>query len=304
MAFFLYIYKKYFTMKRLIILLFSFFTCSIIYSQISDSFNRYLSEISPSKYECIYDYITHQQDKNGDSIDVNRFTVLQIGETICKFEDYTAFQYDSVLYVDAPAEIKDNYAKQFVGVSNYFDSEIFQNIGENSMNFMECVGLNYYTYDEKFAPMDWHLEDDTITVCGYHCNKATTEYGGRKWIAWYTSELPISNGPWKLCGLPGLILQAHDSENIHNFTAFSFRKCNTPILRIKSSKIQKLKNREAFLDIKNKFVNDKNTNILEKLGGNITSVIQSQIDSPSKELIINGVVLHFHLDGYVPLELK
>jgi hypothetical protein len=41
------------------------------------------------------------------------------------------------------------------------------------------------------------------------CKKATTNFRGRYWEAWYTEEIPIGQGPWKLCGLPGMILKAN-----------------------------------------------------------------------------------------------
>lgn len=60
---------------------------------------------------------------------------------------------------------------------------------------------------------------------------AIAKFKGRTWIAWYTEDIPIDNGPWKLSGLPGLILKAHDSENDYGFTAVGLTtdKGSTPI---------------------------------------------------------------------------
>lgn len=42
--------------------------------------------------------------------------------------------------------------------------------------------------------------------------------GGRQWIAWFTSEIPLSEGPYKFGGLPGLILEVADSEGDYRYT--------------------------------------------------------------------------------------
>ena len=56
-------------------------------------------------------------------------------------------------------------------------------------------------------------------MCGYTCHKAVADFRGREWIAWYAPELPLSYGPWKLCGLPGLILEAYDNKLEYKYTA-------------------------------------------------------------------------------------
>lgn len=63
----------------------------------------------------------------------------------------------------------------------------------------------YYT--EKFSEMSWELGDSTKNILGYECAMATTDYHGRKWTAWFAPDIPISDGPWKFRGLPGLILE-------------------------------------------------------------------------------------------------
>lgn len=65
----------------------------------------------------------------------------------------------------------------------------------------------YGYYDEPFSEIDWQIaEDSTKTVLGYQCIMASTDYHGRKWTVWFTPEIPVQDGPWKFCGLPGLIL--------------------------------------------------------------------------------------------------
>lgn len=67
--------------------------------------------------------------------------------------------------------------------------------------------LRYYA--EPFDDIEWAIrEDSTSTVLGYDCMLAESDYHGRHWRAWFTLDIPMSSGPWKLRGLPGLILKA------------------------------------------------------------------------------------------------
>lgn len=59
--------------------------------------------------------------------------------------------------------------------------------------------------------------------------KATTVFRGRTYEAWFTPDIPVSDGPWKFSGLPGLILEVHDSKNHYVFSCIGIRKVNVPI---------------------------------------------------------------------------
>lgn len=70
---------------------------------------------------------------------------------------------------------------------------------------------------ENIAPQEWSILDDTCQIQGYLCNKATTLFRGRVYEAWFSFDLPVDDGPWKLYGLPGLILKVVDSEQTISF---------------------------------------------------------------------------------------
>ncbi|MBR0523994.1 MAG: GLPGLI family protein [Prevotella sp.] len=80
---------------------------------------------------------------------------------------------------------------------------------------------SFYAYEEASAEPDWQLEECDSIVCGYPCAKATTTIRGRTWHVWYTLDIPFSEGPWRLCGLPGLILKATDSTGDFDFTVIT-----------------------------------------------------------------------------------
>lgn len=72
--------------------------------------------------------------------------------------------------------------------------------------------FNSYLIEEPAAAIDWKIAKDTMSFSGVHCQKATTHFKGRNWIAWFATEIPFQSGPWKLNGLPGLIVEAYDEK--------------------------------------------------------------------------------------------
>lgn len=74
-------------------------------------------------------------------------------------------------------------------------------------------------YVEDAVVPQWKIESETQEILGYTCQKATTKYLGRNYVAWFATQIPINSGPWKLRGLPGLILKAQDYNKEYIFEA-------------------------------------------------------------------------------------
>ncbi|MEE1943943.1 GLPGLI family protein [Pedobacter sp. KR3-3] len=72
--------------------------------------------------------------------------------------------------------------------------------------------FNNYLIEEEAPKISWKITKDTASFSGVHCQKATTHFKGRNWIAWYAPDMPFQSGPWKLNGLPGLIVEAYDEK--------------------------------------------------------------------------------------------
>ena len=88
-----------------------------------------------------------------------------------------------------------------------FGYAIYKDPVKNRLRF----AATYY-YDESIPEIDWEIREDTTRILGYLCQKALGRYGGRNYEAWFSMEIPLSNGPDKFGGLPGLILRLGDSE--------------------------------------------------------------------------------------------
>lgn len=90
----------------------------------------------------------------------------------------------------------------------------------NVMKVYDTAGMEQYVVEEPIENIDWTLSEDSLkNVLGYDCIMATADYHGRKWTAWFTPEIPLQAGPWKLAGLPGLILEADADNGVYSFVA-------------------------------------------------------------------------------------
>jgi GLPGLI family protein len=78
--------------------------------------------------------------------------------------------------------------------------------------------------EEDIPVQEWVLHDDTLSVVGYICQKATCHFRGRNYTAWFAADIPVSNGPWKFGGLPGLILKVSDDDKFWIFECTSVKK--------------------------------------------------------------------------------
>lgn len=100
-----------------------------------------------------------------------------------------------------------------------FKEYIYKNFPENKVTVFNHFALMHWTYEEEWEKPQWELKDSTKVILEYPCQLAVSHYRGRTWYAWFTFDIPISEGPWKLCGLPGLILEAFDKDKDYSFTA-------------------------------------------------------------------------------------
>lgn len=100
-------------------------------------------------------------------------------------------------------------------------------------------------YRESRPVQDWKLQDGDSIVCGYLCHKAETQYRGRKWYVCYAPDIPVGEGPWKLRGLPGMILYA-ESDGIR-FECIGVDPGRTPIRANRYEHLRDFRTRELYM---------------------------------------------------------
>jgi GLPGLI family protein len=92
-------------------------------------------------------------------------------------------------------------------------TEYYQYPNEKKLFTREPMGpVSTYLMDGPMPVISWKISSDTATFGGLLCQKATAHFKGRDYIAWFCPNLPVHTGPWKLNGLPGVILEAYDAK--------------------------------------------------------------------------------------------
>lgn len=111
---------------------------------------------------------------------------------------------------------------------NISSEELFLFPRDKKIIRVDKIGMTDYLIPEDFPLINWQISDETKVIGGYTCQLAKGSFGGRKYAVWFTTELPFPYGPWKLHGLPGLILQASDSKNevLFNYAGFDKNENN------------------------------------------------------------------------------
>lgn len=157
-----------------------------------------------------------------DKEDFEDLLLLQVGKNISKCFSYKTFQKDSLVEVTPADQIMSNLDK-FSGGATF---NIYHNYPDGKLTYTDNIVMDSFLYTEPEPEIDWTLQPETKEVIGYRCNRATCTFRGRNYEAWYTNEIPSSLGPWKFCGLPGLILSVKDDSGIISYEASGLRKCS------------------------------------------------------------------------------
>jgi len=153
-------------------------------------------------------------------------------------------------------------------------TEIYKNNVRKIMTVTVMVRSNPYIYEEKLRNQIWTIGRDKKWKNGYMCQKATTTYLGRKYTAWFTPDIPFSNGPWKFGGLPGLILQVYDSKMQYYFDCIGIQQLK--------QKIPIVKYNDHYSKTKRKLLN----NIIRNLHIHFVQTIQSML-APNSSIMFD-----------------
>jgi GLPGLI family protein len=173
----------------------------------------------------------------------------------------------SVVYANATTSIQRRYddavyaeGEDFPKKKELTDEYLKIDDTKKEMLLIDIIRDSFLIKD-TYHQFSWNISDESKTIGNYQCIKATTTYRGRDWTAWFTPEIAIPFGPWKLHGLPGLILEAVDSKNENVYKAVKVEFKNSDLFEKDFTKLVKTRNekpisyRQFLADRKEMFTN-------------------------------------------------
>lgn len=186
-------------------------------------------ELGKAQYRFYYDYALEF-----DTLTLNDtredLIILQVGQNVSKSYSYYTFKTDSlratpdgkkVFRESLNTVVREQMASGERPDPPYYrrmGTMIYKNHPEGEMTVTDAISGSYYTYKVELQAQTWQITDSTKTILDYTCQMAVSDFRGRRWIAWFAQDIPISDGPWKFSGLPGLIMEVNDSQKHFHFT--------------------------------------------------------------------------------------
>ena len=254
--------------------------------------------IDTAQFVAVYDYECRTQDVEGTPVTDRMQLAVQVGRTVTKSMPLSAYQRtDEITSADAAMEFQEAMLHM---------PTVWTGYPEGQTTVREFIFPHDYEGYEPTPDIAWTLTDNTLTIGGYYCQTATCKFRGVAWTVCYTEEIPSSAGPWRLRGLPGLIVKAESEA--HTFCLTELRKEASSITapehrpdvqRMKYAKL--LKHRNEIYG--NRQYAKNPTYYVPDLGGSINNM--DVLNHDGQQLVFaNGRPLLTKAHVYQPLELK
>lgn len=173
---------------------------------------------------------------------------------------------------------------RMTGQQNFYDTTKDSIFSRKSMRQLNTV----LYLKEKKPHINWNISDSTKNIGNYPVQKATAQFRGRNYTVWFTPDIPLPYGPWKLQGLPGLILEAYDKSGHVNFSATEIDLEEMDSIRpIQLNGEEKIITLVEYTEIINNFEREMKSATLKKVRGALNGLELSnmKINLPEVELM-------------------
>ena len=183
--------------------------------------------IDEAYLKCQYDYTYVVDTLYGKT--AKDWLVLQIGENLSKCYSYYSMQVDSIFASPDRDAILRQQINAAIGSKTEWPHKrmkayVYKNYPQGKMTVTDGLLMQDYIYEDTLYAQNWVIQDSSKLILGHECQKAVCHYRGHCWTAWFAMDIPITDGPWKLCGLPGLIMEATSDDNSHTFKLLGLEK--------------------------------------------------------------------------------
>lgn len=165
-------------------------------------------KIDSSQFVAFYHYTIQTQDDEGIDVTDSIQLALLVGSRATYCTNIQSYNRDG------------RANREMLNAFQMHISNVLTDTEKTEVVSLEALYPYRYMTHEPLAKVEWELADDTLTINELFCQRAVGKLYGKSWTVWYTEEIPSSAGPWKLRGLPGLIVKAEDKEGIHCFLLY------------------------------------------------------------------------------------
>jgi GLPGLI family protein len=182
-----------------------------------------------------YYSLTFQLDSTNINSEKTDFFLLNIQNDKSVFASINTIRNDT-MDVKIFEEAKKNdfqkidFSKSPLSYYKYYITKENTNIAKE-IAYYDKLGSIKYFYSENTI-FDWKLTNEIKIIQGFSCQKATVKIYGRNFTAWFTKEIPFSEGPYSFYGLPGLIVDIQDEKNYYHFSLVKFDSKENRIFNI------------------------------------------------------------------------
>ena len=181
------------------------------------------TQLDEAKHIAYYS-LKYKHDSTNLHIEREENMILLLGKHISYYTNQRMYQIKEDTRHFTSFEQSQQYSLKPNKSAGRFIYTIFKNYPRDKITFIDKVVPTWMLYEEELKLFKWKLLSDTSTIAGYKVQKAICNFGGRSWIAWFSPEIPYSDGPYKFNGLPGLILKIHDTRLHYVFELISIEK--------------------------------------------------------------------------------
>ena len=184
-------------------------------------------KIDEAYLKCQYDYTYVVDTLSGKT--AKDWLVLQIGKNMSKCYSYYSMQVDSIFASPDRDVILRQQINAAIGSKTEWPHKrmkayVYKNYPQGKMTVTDGLLMQDYIYEDTLYAQNWVIQDSSKLILGHECQKAVCHYRGHCWTAWFAMDIPITDGPWKLCGLPGLIMEVTSEDNSHAFKLLGIEK--------------------------------------------------------------------------------
>lgn len=226
--------------------------------------------------------------------------LLFIGSNLSMYKSYDAIIQDSLNKKMIEQTIANKKTVGDVLNSGLLNINLGNSNSTNKVSYFIDKSLNQiissekilnksYIIKDQLSVISWTITQETKKIADYNCQKATCYFRGRNYIAWFCTDLPFTNGPWKLGGLPGLLLEAYDEKKQVKFVFDGIEKTNASINIIQLPKNAITTTKKDLDNMKTAMRNDPSSFFGNSFGTS-DNVIKVQMNPNYQKKVINNPI--------------